>query len=325
MNHSTNRREFLATIGSVGVTAIAGCSGGGSGGGGTPTETTTPTTPNAEAVEHYEAAIDALVQNKETLDEWAASSFEPDMVGTLQDRVSTAREELDAAEEAADPSGELVVQINQARLVANVEELSLAYYESVNVFFQVLSEASNFGNNELHQRAADTFGDAQSVLEDARTVIDDMGTVLEEIDNGVLNEPNLEYTGEPLDHLDLTDRRAIDGAESYAIAYENIHLAFVRLEAGQEHYENEAFTDSRDEWETGRERARDSKSAFDSAIDNDLTPQNLRQDSINRLADVEIIIEAFDKFVEGATEAEAGNLEQAKGIVIEGFNILGQL
>lgn len=327
----STRREFLAAVGSVGAVTIAGCSGDGDGGGDTPTETPTPsptptpTTPNEDAVEHYDAAIDLLSQNKETLDEWAASSFEPDEVGTLQNRVSTAREDLDAAEAAADSSGDLVVQIDQARVVANFQGLILAYYEAVNVFFQGLSEASNFGDNELHQRAADTYAEAQTVLEDARTVIDDMGTMLEEIDNETLNEPGLAYTGEPLDHIDLADRRAIDGAESYAKAYENIHLAFVQLETGQEHYENEEFTEAREAWETGHERARDSKTAFEAVIDNDFSPPNLRQDSINRIADTEIIIEAFGKFVEGAEEAEAGNFEEANNLVGEGFDILGQL
>jgi len=325
------RRQLLAILTGLGMSTVAGCSGGGNGG--TPTDTPTPTpspsptptTPNQEAVEHYESAIDALIQNRETLDEWAESSFEADKVGSLQDRVSSAREELDAAADAADQTGELIVKINQAKLVANFQELSLAYYEAVNVFFQVLSEASKLGDNELHQRAADTYSQGQGVLDDAREVIEDMGTVLEEIDNEALDEPELEYSGEPLDHLDLADRRAIDGAVRYAIGYENIHLAFVELEAGQEHYEDEEFAEAREAWETGQQRTEDSKSAFEATIDNDFTPQNLRQDSIERLGDVETIIDAYDKFIEGAKEAEAGNLENANKLINEGFGILGQL
>lgn len=335
LRRSVNRRRFLATIGALGTATLAGCSGGDGGDGDgddetptaspTPSPTPTPNTPNQEAVEHYEAAIVTLVQNKETLDDWAGSSFEADQVSSLQDQVASAREDLNAAQEAADPSGDLIVQIEQAMLVGDLQELILAYYEAVNVFFQTTAKASNFGDNELHQRAADTYADAQKVLEDARTVIDDMGTVLDEIDNAALDEPDLEYTGEPLDHLDLTDRRAIDSAENYAIGYENLHLVFVRLEAGQEHYENEEFADAREEWETGRQRAQDSKSAYEAVIDSDFAPENLRQDSINRLGDVETIIDAFDKFVEGAKEAEAGNLEKANNLVSEGFDILGQL
>lgn len=280
----TGRRTFLASVGSAGLVSIAGCSGGGDDGGGTPTDTPTPTpsTPNQEAVEHYEAAIETLNENKETLEEWAESSFEADQVSSLQEQVRSAQEDLNAAEEAADPSGGLIVQINQAKLVANFQQLSLAYYEAVNVYFQVVSEASNLGDNELHQRAADTYVEAVGVLDDARQVIEEMGIILEEIDNEALSEPDLEYTGEPLDHLDLTNTGAIDAAESYAIANENTHLAFVQLEIGQEHYENEEFTEAREAWETGRQGAKDSRSAFEETLDNDYTPQNLRQDSINK-------------------------------------------
>lgn len=324
------RRDLLAAIGSAGLVSIAGCAGGGDGGdtpteSPTPTPTPTPTTPNQEAVDQYDTAVESLIENKETLDDWAGSSYESDMVGTLQDRVSTAQETLTAAEEAADPSGELIVQINQAKLVANFQELSLAYYDAVTVFLEVIAEAGEFGNNELHQRAADTYAESKGMLDDARQVIEDMGTVLEEIDNEALDEPELEYSGEPLDHLDLADTRAIDGAESYATGYENIHLTFVQLEAGQEHYENEAFAEAREAWETGHQRAIDSRAAFESTIDNDFVPPNFRQDSINQLANVETIIDAFDKFVEGATEAEAGNFEEANTLVGEGFDLLGEL
>lgn len=341
---SLERRRFIAALITISVGSIAGCSRGSDSSptespappptesptptqteSPTPSPTPTPTTPNQEAVERYEDAIETLIENKETLEEWAESSFEPDMVETLQEQVSSARDALTAAEEAADPSGNLIVKIEQATLVANVQELSLAYYEAVNVFFQLISEASNFGDNELHQRAADTYADANATLDDARQVIEDMGTALDEIDNEALGEPELEYTGEPLDHLDLADRRAIDAAESYATANENLHLAFVQLEEGQEHYENEEFTETREAWEVGRQRTRDSKTAFEEAIDNDFTPQNLRQDSIAKLGVVEEIMNAYDKFVEGAKEAEAGNLEEATNLITEGYNILDQL
>lgn len=331
---SVKRRRFLATVTTIGTAAIAGCGGGGDGGSTptetatpspTPTPTPTPNTPNEEAVEQYEAAIDALVQNKETLDEWATSSFEADRIGTLQDRVSTAREDLNAAEEAADPEGDLIGRIEQATFVVDFQALILGYYEAVTVFFQLVSEGTNLGDNELHQRAADTFAEAQAVLDDARQVIDDMGTVLEELDNDVLDEPDLEYTGEPLDHLDLDDRRAIDGADSFAVGRENVHLSFVQLEVGQEHYENEAFADARAEWETGLEQAQRAVAAFEDAIDNDYIPQDLRDQSITLLGASETIVDAFEKFVEGAEEAEAGNFEEANNLVSEGFNILGQL
>lgn len=327
-----NRRRFLAALGAASMSPIAGCNGGDDTGGSTPASPTpspsptpTPTTPNAQALDHYDTGVDILVRTKETLDEWAADSYEDDRVGELQATVGTARDELEQADEQADPSGDLIDQIDQARLVADFQELSLAYYDGVNVFFQVIAEAKSFGEEELHQRAADSFVDARDVLDDIRTVLDDMGSALDAIDNETLDEPELVYTGEPLDHLDLADRTAIDGGERYAVGYENVHRSFVQLETGQTHYENEEFTEAREAWETGQERARDAKSAFEAAIDNDHLPQNLTQESIRLLSTSETIIEAFEKFVEGGTEAEAGNTDEANDLILEGFDILGQL
>lgn len=318
------RRRFLAVIGAVSMGPLAGCSGGGDGED-TPTASPTPTTPNAQALEHYNTAVDVLAETKETLEEWAAASYESDRVGELQDKVSTARDELDQATEHADSSGDLIEQIEQLRLVADFQALSLAYYEGITALFEVISTAKSFGDEELHQRAADTFADARDVLEDIRTVLDEMGTAMDEIDNEALTEPALEYTGEPLDHLDLADRAAIDGVEQYVGGYENLHLSFVQLEKGQTHYENEDYTDARNAWETGRERAQNAKSSFEAAIDNGHLPQNMKQESIALLSTTETVIDAFDKFIDGATAAEAGNTEDANELILDGFDILGQL
>jgi|GEM_PF-4881691 len=316
-----SRRRFLTAAGAASIVGIAGCSGGGDGGS-TPTATATP---NQEALEHYGTAVETLIETNGTLDEWADSSFESDRVGALQNRVSSAREELAAAEEAADPSGELAPRIAQATLVADFQALSLAYYEAVNVFFQVVSRASEFAGNELHQRAADTYAESQGVLEDARQVVEDMGTILSNIDNETLGEPELEYTGEPLDHLDLADMGAIDAAESYALANENLHLAFVQFEVGNEHSENEEFAEAKADWETGRTHAEEALAAFEAAVDNQYTPENIRQDSIAKLGAAETLIDAFDKFIQAASAAEAGNQAEASELFNEGLDILSEL
>lgn len=319
------RRDLIAAIGCTTVIGLAGCSGDG---GSTPTGTATPTpapaTPNPEASEHYSSAVDTLTETKATLEEWAGSSFEADRVSALQDQVSQASEELSAAKGAADPAGPLSEQIEQAMLVADLQELSLAYYESVNVFFQVVEDASQFGENEQHQQAADTYADLRSLVEDMRQVIEEMGTVLDGMDDEVLAAEGLAYGGGPLDHIDLADRAALDAGESYAIANENTHLAFVHLNTGKDQYDNEAFTEAREAWETGRQRAKDAKAAFESTIDNQYTPENLRQDSSAKLDAIEGVIEAFDSFVAGAQAAEAGNLEEASSLVLEGFDLLEQ-
>lgn len=203
--------------------------------------------------------------------------------------------------------------------------MSLAYYEAVTVFFEVISEASQLGDNELHQRAADTYAEARGLIADVRQVIEDMGTILGDLDTEALAEPDLNYTGEPVEHLDLGDRGAIDAAENYALANENLHLAFVQFQAGQEHSDTEAFAAARTDWETARDRATDARASFEAVIDNEYTPQNLHQDSIAKLDVTETVIDALDKFIQAATEAEAGNQSEAVRLFNEGLSILEEL
>lgn len=321
------RRQFLAAAGAVGTAALAGCGGDGNGNDATPTASPTPTatTPNAEAKQRYESAIAVLTDLKATLAEWAASSYESDAVATLQGKLETAHSDLEAAESAADPAADLVGEIRQATLVANFQSLILSYYEAVNAFFQLLSEAQTLGDDENHERAAQTYAEAHGILDDARNVIEDMGTLLEDMDADPLAAQDLAYDGDPLDHLDLSDRRAIDGAEQNARGNEHIHRAFVQLETGQGHYESEAFGEARAAWETGLQRARSSKAAFEAALDNEFIPENLRTDSSAKLAATETVVDAFEKFVAGATAAEEGNLQTANTHVQEAFELLGQL
>lgn len=325
------RRRVLATLGALVLPTAAGCSGG-DGTGSTPTDSPsptpspTPTTPNQQAVAAYDDAIATLVETKGVLDGWAADGFDGDAqrLDALRGDVSAARESLDTAKTHADPAGALRPRIDQARLVADVQQLTIAYYDGVLVFWQVLSDARAFGDAEQHQRAADKWSDAGQVIADVRQVIDDMGTVLGDLDTAVLDEPELEYPDDPLDRIDLLDRQGLDAAEEYITAYEHTHLALVQLDEGSTHYEDEAYGEARQAWETGRSHLDEALSGFEAVVDNQHGPQEFHDDSINMLGIVETLIEAFDKFVEGATEAEAGNIETANQLVGEGFNLLSE-
>ncbi len=325
------RRHLISVIPTLAVGTLAGCSGNESAGDPTPTADESPSpaatadTPNEQALSHYDAAVETLVETKSTLDEWAETSYESSEVETLQASVRSARADLDAAESAAEPSGDLIQQIATVRTVADFQELCLAYYEGVTTAFQVISDAGSFSEAEQHQRAAETYGEAQGVIEDIRGVLDDMETVYATLDNEALAADDLAYSGEPLDHIDLENRQAIDGANQYLVGFENVHLAFVQLETGQEHYESEAFGDARDAWESGLERARAAQSAFENVVDNPHTPQNFREQSIQTVGFVDTVIEAYETLLEGAEEAEAGNHEAANNLVRDGFETLGEL
>lgn len=329
-----NRRNVLTTLGSLSIATVAGCSGSGGAGSDTPTEppADTPTaspspspTPNAQALDRYQAAVETLLEVKDTLDKWTESSVNNiEQVRDLQARVASARDDLDAAEEHAAPDGELIAKVEQTHYVADFQDLSLAYYEGVLQLIKLLSEGTRLGDNERHQRASDTFADARQLTEDLQPVIDDMETVLDELDTDALDEPDLAYTGEPFDHLEGHGREAINGVVSYLEGREYFHLSFVYLEDGQKFMDAEEFTQGREAWETGRSHVETAKSAFNAAIDNSNTPEDLRDTSFALLGVCNGLLDAFDKFVAGAKEAEAGNTDKAQTLIGEGYDILDQ-
>jgi hypothetical protein len=327
------RRRVLTGLATTGLAAIAGCNSDGSTSTATetptasPTPTATPTTtPNQQALEHYTAAIDTLVQNKEQLDDWADNGFggESQVLGDLRDQLSQARDDLDRAQDA-DSTGDLVAKIDQARLVANFQELNIAYYDVVETFNQLMGDAQTFAESEQPQRAADKWAEAGQVVDDARAVVDDMETIFDQMDLGVLDEPKLQYTGEAIDYIELGDRRTLDGGENYVSGHERLQLSFVKFDAGSSHYDNEEYAEARKEWESGRSLLEEALASFEAVVDNNHVPERFNQDSIAQIGVVERMIEAFDKFVEGAKEAEAGNVEQGDILVSEGLDIFGEI
>lgn len=339
---SSHRRSFLTTLGVAALIPIAGCSSSDTtddAGGTSPTETPTPTptpspnptptpspTPNQQALDHYEQAIELLVENKAQLDTWATEGFDGDSqtLESLTDAIETARTQLDQAEQHTDQGSELIVRINQARLVTVFQELNIVYYQGVQTFWQLVSDARTLGNNQQHGRAAEKWGQAKQFLSDIRGVLDDMAAAHKDIDNDALNEPELDYSGDLLDYIDLEDRRAVDAAEDYTTAYKQANLAFVQLEKGNAHYENEAYTKARSDWETGRSQLKAALSAFERVVDNDQSPQDFHDDSLIQIGTVETLIEAFDKFVAGAKAAADGNPQKGNKLVGEGYEILDQ-
>lgn len=324
-----NRRQVLTLLGAVIFGPMAGCDAGDEGGDDVPAEsptaspTPTESTPNQQAIERYQSGVETLVAIKGTLDEWAENSVNNlERVKALQDRVATAREDVDAAEEHAGPDGELAAQIEQTKFAADFQELSLAFYEGGLQLIKLQNEANRLGDNELHQRAADTFADARQLTEDLQRVVDDMETVLDELDTDTLDEPSLAYTGDPFDYLDGDDRRLIDGLASYLKGREHIHLAFVQLETGQQYLDADEATQSREAWETGRSHVEAAISTFNTAIDNSYTPEDTRDMSFAFLGIANGLLDAFDKLVAGAKEAEVGNDEDAERLILEGYQIL---
>ncbi len=328
----SERRRFLSAVGTGGIVLIAGCSGGGGSESTptvspTPTPSPTPTTPNEQALEPYQEAIHALIENKEQLDQWADNGFDGDAqaLSDLRDRLSQARDDLDSAEDNADPTGDLVAKIDQARLVANFQELNIAFYDITRTFLQLVDDARSFAESEQPQRAADKWAEAVQAVDDTRSVVDDMETIFEQMDTEILDEPDLEYPGEALDYIEIGDRRVLDSAEDYAAGHESLQRSFVRFEVGFDHYENEEYAEAREEWEAGRSQLEEALTSFEAVVDNDHAPDEFHQDSITQIGVAESMLEAFDKFVEGAKESEAGNVEKGDNLVKEGLDILGDI
>lgn len=331
---TVKRRRFLVVLGTVGTVTLAGCNSG-DGGGSPPTEspipsptsspTPTSTTPNEQAVEHYERAIEELARNKEQHDEWVANEFEGAVAGNfslLRDRLESARAALDEAEAAAS-SSDFIARINQARLVADIQELRVAYNEGALTVVQLIDDGKVlYYEQEEHELSADKFAEAKTLIGELGPVLDDFKQLLDTYDNDVLNEPELEYSREHLDYFILDDRRRLDAVERYADAYERINLTWVQFYTGTTHWENEAWTGAREAWETARTHAQDALSSAQAVIDNDYSPDAYHNDVSEQIDGIATFIEALDKFVEGGKEAEDGNVERGKSLVSEGFDIM---
>lgn len=328
---TVRRRRFLAAIGTV---TIAGCNsgdGGGSGSTESPTPTSTPsptptsTRPNEQAVEHYERAIEELVRNKEQHDEWVANEFEGSVAGNfnlLRDRLETARAELDEAEAAAS-SSEFIAKVNQARLVADIQELRVAYNDGALTVAQLIDDGKVlYYEQEEHELSAEKFAEAKSLIDDLRPVLDDFEQLLSNYDNEVLNEPDLDYSGDALDYFVLDDRRRLDALEMYADAYERINLTWVQFYTGTTHWNNEEWTGAREAWQTARNHAQEALSSAQAVIDNDYSPDTYQNDVNEQIDGIATFIDALDKFVEGGKEAENGNVERGKNLVSQGFDIM---
>lgn len=326
------RRRFLATFASVGTATFAGCSGGGDGDGGTPTEsptpspTPTPTTPNEQAVEHYNEAIDALVSIKETLDRWAEpEGFDRDAdIRGLRDTLSTANDSLSAAEEAADPNNDLIERIQQATLVATLQEGLIGYFDLLIKFVRAIEDASGFQDNEDHERAAEKWGEAEQLVLDIKSLFDDTKSVHEQINHDLLNEPELDYSDDFTDYLTIDHRQELVTLEPYTNGFEQHNLAFIKLHEGTQDYDNGDWAAAREDWETGRSHLEEARADFQTVVNNEYAPDNIHNTSQGMISVVDGVIQGFDKLIEATHEAEAENYDKAEQLAQEGFEIIGE-
>lgn len=322
-----DRRELIKTIGVAAIATTAGCTGGDGGSDSTPTSTPTPTTPNEQAVEHYQTGIDALISNKETLDEWAENGFHGDAsdLEELRDTLATAEEALTSAEEAANPNRELADQISQAQLIATLQEGLISFNDLGLQLGPTLDEAGTLQENEQPEDAAEKWAEGAQIAKDAKTLFDETKAVHEQINNEVLNEPDLDYSGDFVDYLDLEHRQEIVAGEDYCSGFEMFNLSFVQLEAGFNTWENEEFVEARSDWETGRMNLEDAQSNIQAVIDNEYAPDQINRFSNEVIGTIESMFEVFDKFIQATHETEDGNHEEAQQLVGEGFDILDQI
>lgn len=320
-----NRRKLIKSIGAAALVTTAGCTGGDGGGDSTPTST--PTTPNEQAVEHYQTGIDALISNKETLDDWAQNGFDGEAsdLEALRDTLATAEEALTSAEAAANPNRELADQISQAQLVATLQEGLISFNDLGLQLGSTLDDAGTLQENEQHGDAAEKWGEGAQIANDGKTLFDETKPVHDQINNEVLDEPDLDYSGDLVDYIDTEHRQEIVAVEDYCSGFEMFNLTFVQLEAGFNTWENEEFVEARSDWETGRMNLEDAQSNIQAVIDNEYAPDDMNQVSNDVIGAIEAMFEVFDKFIQATHEAEDGNHEKAQQLVGEGFDILDQI
>jgi len=325
-----------SVTGAVALMGVAGCSGDDGDGTdtatatdtetATPTETPTPTaTPTpSPAQEHYDEAISNLVDNRETLEAWASGEENRDeqTLVTLQDRLTSAEESLDQAEETAD--ADLEERIVQARNVAALQGEILLLYEDAFEFDQKRADAQAFEETEQHERAASTYQEAIDVIDQLRNRIDDIETAYERVEQEGIDEPDLEVSGSFFDLLELGSRADLDPFESLMSGSMRISRAIVRSEEGFTEWENEAWAAARDKWTESRDLLQQARSDFEDVQDSDLAPDDIRQQAIIGIGFTDDLEEAADLYIQATREAEDGNLEEANSLIQDGLAVIGE-
>lgn len=294
---------------------LAGCSGGDEYPEGVDPE---------EAQEHYDDAIAALVENTETLDDWAEGRPGRDQgdIDSLRSNLERARGSLDSAADVAPE--EMSAQIGSARDVATFQEALVDFYELTIEFEETRADAAAFGDSEQHERAVETYESANEILDEARSQLEDVRAAHEQLDTSSIDEPELDYRGEYTEFVDGEGPGTIDAQELMIDGQRNVHEMFVELNAGFERYENEEFVAARERFNAGEKARQRAEDAFAAVQEHEYAWQSLREESIGLLGIVEDLAEAFDLFVDATHEAEAGNHQEANELAQEGFFVLEQ-
>lgn len=315
------RRRVLRTLGGAAGAGLAvGLAGCGGDTDGTETETEDPEAQAAR--EAYDEAIDALVENRETLDDWAEGRPGRDQqdITRLRDGIERARESLDDAEPNA-PEG-LAAQIGHARDVAAFQEELVDFYELAIEFEEARADAQAFGETEQHERAVEQYGEVKDILDEARNQLEDVEAAHERIDNEAIEEPDLDYSGEYTQYVDVEGRGSVDAQELMIDGQRDVHRMFVEMDTGFQRYENEEFAAARERFVAAEDARRRAAEAFAAVQEHEYAWQDLRRQSIEMQAIVEDLAEAFELFIDATHEAEAGNHQKANELAEEGFFVL---
>lgn len=314
------RRSVLRTLGGA---AGAGLAAGLAGCGGDDTDVTETEDPQVQAArEAYDEAINALVGNRETLDDWAEGRPGRDQqdIVELRDGVDRARESLDEAEPNA--PDDLAAQIDHARDVAAFQAALVDFYELTIEFEEARADARAFGDAEQHERAVEQYGEAKDVLEEARSQLEDVEAAHERIDNEAFEEPDLDYRGEYTRYVEVEGKGSVDAQELMIDGQREVHSMFVELNAGFDRYENEEFVVAREQFVAGEDARARAEEAFVAVQEHEFAWPDLRQRSIQMRGIVEDLAEAFELFIDATHEAEAGNPREANELAQEGFFVL---
>jgi tetratricopeptide (TPR) repeat protein len=306
------RRDLIRTacaLTGVGVVGgLAGCSDDGS----DPAQDA--------AVGHFDEALEPLLENHETLVEWAdGEEREESELDGLYANLTDARDSLDDAETVA--AEDITIRIGHARDVAAFQEAVLDFYGIGFDFEDRLSDAQAFMDAENNDRAITEYEAARDLLDDARGQYDVMASAHTDIEDGALENEGLDYSGPLSEYVDVDAKGAIDAHDRFVEGVVHFNHAFLTLEEGFGELEADRVVAARERFEDARAEYDDAKAKFDAARTHDDAPDDLRNRAIGMVSTLEDTEGAFDKFVQATHELEAGNGQRAERLVGEGWSL----
>ena len=319
---TSTRRRWLQACGATATFALAGCLDDESDGetDDSDNDETADEDNDEEPEEAFDSALDDLVENAETLQEFAENDdTDPTTsdIDRLDSRLDDAESILDSIE--ADADGELQERIDAVRDVVAIQR-ELVGYQSISVEWNNAFETA-FARWEVdeYEQADEEFGDALDAIDRIGDQIDEIEAVLDEADTTALDEPELDYGDDLWTYIGIDDWEEYDAVEAFTRGLRQFNETFLFAFDGLEQYEHEEYGQAEENFSQAYVSGVNARTTFEDLENDPGTPDEIRPTAIEFRGLVDDWVGAVEYFEEAAEAAGAGDAARAESLFEDGL------